>query len=176
MTTQEFINYCFHRHDVECNQKYANNLPYSFHLKMVINQYNKFKDLLPNNNMREFVKSACAGHDLIEDARLTYNDILQMAGKDVADMVFYCTEMRGRDRKERHSDEFYTCLFNQPYAMFVKLCDIIANVKMSLFENSSMFDKYKSEYPHMKEMTFKSFGNQDWKPMYDYLEKLFEIQ
>jgi hypothetical protein len=30
MNTAEFKQYCFHQHDVECNQKYNKTMPYSF--------------------------------------------------------------------------------------------------------------------------------------------------
>lgn len=38
-----FIEFCKHQHDVECNQKYNKILPYSFHLNLVAEQAKKWK-------------------------------------------------------------------------------------------------------------------------------------
>ena len=70
----EFIAYCKHRHDVVCNQKYDKVHPYSFHLRLVDVQYEKWKHLLTIPELA-VVKRAVWGHDLIEDARVTYHNV-----------------------------------------------------------------------------------------------------
>lgn len=94
-----------------------------------------------------------------------------MCGKEVADMVYCCTEDKGKDRSERHSEKFYTELSANKWAVFVKLCDIIANVKFSLLTNSSMYSKYKFEFIKTKKYLYR----EEFKKMFDYLEKLLEI-
>lgn len=153
----EILQQMYDQHDVVCNQKYGDNLPYSFHLKAVVAQVKRYQNCLPNVdlthtdqiwNYQKAVRSA-AGHDLIEDARMTYNDIKQRWGEEVADIIYACTECRGHNREERHSKEYFNTLKQNRLAVFVKLCDIMANVLFSLLTNSSMYEKYQKEYPRL---------------------------
>jgi len=144
---KDHLDWIFHRHDVFCNQKYDKTLPYSFHLKRVIEEtYNhaRFKIYVP----------AAAGHDLIKDARLTWNEVKAILGEEVADIIFCCTDCRGKTREERHSKEFFDTLLTNDIAVFVKLCDTIANVKMGLIMNSTMIKRYKNEYNHLKSLLY----------------------
>lgn len=166
---REWIKYCINQHDVVCNQKYDGDLPYSFHLKMVDKQYEKFKYLLPNSSpIRRNIKAGIYGHDLIEDARVTYNDIGNKTSNTVAEIIFCVTDTRGRTRMERHSDEYFAVLQENDEAIFVKLCDVISNVKFSLLTNSTMLNKYRDEYPNVKKKIYR----EQYKEMFVYLEKL----
>lgn len=124
------------------------------------------------------------GHDLIEDARTTYNDIKQFKHKDpkssldgtilipeLANIIYACTELRGKNRSERHGHEYIQLLRENRLGRFVKLCDIIANVNYGLLTNSSMYNKYQDEYPHL----YSELYTVEFKPMWDYLEKLLTI-
>lgn len=182
---QDIANYFRKLHDVDVNQKYAGAraLPYSFHLDMVAAQAVLFGNLTDiSNNALTF---ALYGHDAIEDARLTYNDLTLKAKELISsevfnqmavDAIYYCTECRGKNRDERHSAEYYTGLCTRPNAIYVKLCDIIANVKFSLLENSSMFNKYKSEW-----VTFQNYLKhpdilERYSPMITYLTDILSIK
>lgn len=180
MMYRDFIEYCYEQHDKVCNQKYADDLPYSFHLKMVRAQAYKFIDLIqagsgpisgPSN--RDMVLMACAGHDLIEDARVSYNDIRQMACEEVAEIIFLCTEMRGRNRHERKNDQFYEELVTNELAVFVKLCDIMANSLYSVLSNSSMLKKQKEEWPRIKEKLSGYYIK--YRPMFQCLDKIYAL-
>lgn len=166
-------------HDVEVNQKYNKKLPYSFHLEMVHAQALKFKDCLNSNYSvadsleRTLAFEGCYGHDSIEDARLTYNDIKDKFDEKLAEVVFLCTEFRGRNRSERKPDAFYNEMITNRVAVFVKLCDIIANVKFSILTNSSMLNKAKTEWPRQKRF-FESFV--EYQPMLNYLDSLFALE
>lgn len=169
MTTREYF---FDLHDVQCNQKYNKTLPYSFHLDMVYKQGEKFKQVLgPNFPYWSDIVTGLYGHDAVEDARLTYNDIKDRFGERAAEIIYCCTEERGRTRYERHSLTYFEELSMNDLAIFVKLCDIIANVKFSLLSNSSMFKKYKQEYAEVKKWLYK----REYQIMFDYLEQLFSI-
>ena len=166
--------YFYNLHDIECNQKYDEKLPYSFHLEMVAKQAEKFKKYIPvDNPYHDAVWVGIWGHDTIEDARVTYNDIKERFGLEAAEIIFLCTENKGRNRSERKSDVWYHAIKQNNLAVFVKLCDIIANVKYSLLTNSSMFKKYKAEYNQkVKPMLY----TEEYKNMFDYLDKIFEIE
>lgn len=170
MTTQEFIDFCYHQHDVVCNQKYNKIHPYSYHLNIVSNCVNRFAWVLPFNEVDKAFMIA-AGHDLIEDARLTYNDIKDLVGEEIAEGIFLCTEFRGRNRSERKPDQFYKELRENKLATFVKLCDIMANTAYSIETKSSMLDKARKEWPRIKD--FLS-GNIYSEPLIMTLDKMYE--
>lgn len=167
----EFINWCIEQHDVVCNQKYAGNLPYSFHLKMVVQQARKFEYLTLAGGHFEDLENGCFGHDLIEDARITYNDIKELIGEDVANIIYACTEEKGRNRKERKSDKFYEELKQNKLAVFVKLCDIMANMKFGLLECSEKFNKSKKEWPNIRQHLFC----EEYKDMFECIDKLIQF-
>lgn len=184
MTPEQAKEYFYNLHDVECNQKYNKNLPYSFHLEMVVHMANRFKHCIPNRYNKATPENqysntliwdeiiiGCLGHDSIEDARITYNDLKDKFGDRIADIIYCCTEEKGRNRDERHSEKYYTELANNDIAIFVKLCDICANVTFSLLSNSSMFSKHKKEHESTKKYLYK----EQYQPIFDYLNNIFKI-
>lgn len=175
-----FIDFCKYQHDIECNQKYDGNLPYSFHLNLVVKQVDKFKHIIKPNEYMLTIRGAW-GHDLIEDARVTYNDIRNFQEGDgykvnnsdeLADIIYACTELRGKNRSERHGAEYIQGLKDCRLGLFVKLCDISANIGYGLLTNSGMYDKYKIEFPKLKEQLY----TEEFKPIWDYIEKLLNIK
>lgn len=162
-----------HQHDVVCNQKYNDTLPYSFHLEMVDLQYQKFKHIIPAGKMSS-VHIGIWGHDSIEDARLTFNNIVKLFGSEPAEIIMACTERWGHTREERHSAEYWVYMSHNKAAIFVKLCDIIANVKFSLLTNSGMYNSYRNEFTHVKR-TLQPHAYDGSEEMFEYLEKLFTI-
>lgn len=178
MTRYDFIEWCKHTHDVSCNQKYDSNILYSKHLQYVAAYAHRFKHLVGNGwvegspySMFDCVEMACYGHDLIEDARVTYNDIKDKVGKFVADLIYCCTEEKGRDRTERHAEKYYQELTVNKTAIFVKLCDIMANLTYSILTNSDMIKNQVAEYPKIKGfLWYKEF-----EEMFVFLEALLAL-
>ena len=143
------------------NHMYDTYLPYEFHLRMVVNVYQRFKDILPSNieygtgdrvinpvaqlSVSHVVELACWGHDLIEDTRVSYNDVKKVLGEGAADIIYAVTNEKGKNRKERANDKYYEGIRNTDGAVFVKLCDRIANVQYSKMTGSRMFEMYKKE-------------------------------
>jgi (p)ppGpp synthase/HD superfamily hydrolase len=140
---------------------YDTYLPYEFHLRMVVNVYEKFKHVLDSGieygtgdrvvnpvlqlSVKHVVKLACWGHDLIEDTRVSYNDVKEALGEGAADIINAVTNEKGKNRKERANDKYYEGIRNTPGAVFVKLCDRIANIQYSKMTGSRMFEMYKKE-------------------------------
>lgn len=185
----QFKQFCINQHDTECNQKYDKTKPYSYHLELVASKVDKFKHLLSDENDFEYEIAYCAawGHDLIEDARTTYNDIIQKKihakngygiaasypniSREVADIIYALTDEKGKNRAERHSDKYFDELSQNDLAVFVKLCDIIANVQYSILMESRMFEAYRDEFPRLKQKLYKF----KYDEMFVYLEKLLSL-
>lgn len=190
----KFSEFCKHQHDIECNQKYNKILLYSFHLNLVDKQVDKFKYLIKDSfiineknhlshpvGLHQILSDAAWGHDLIEDARITYNDVVDkaseiygnsLAGKILGDIIYSCTELRGKNRDERHGFEYFRLLRENKFGLFVKLCDIAANVGYGLLTNSSMYNKYQKEFPKLKEQLYIS----EFDDLFNYIEKLLTIK
>lgn len=130
------------------NHLYDKIIPYEYHLHMVAREVDRHalrKEI--SDSIREMLIDAAYGHDLIEDCRITYNDLLTNgASKDVAEIIYALTDDKGKNRAERGNAEHYKKLVQVPGAAFVKFCDRIANVRYSKFVESSMYEKYQKEY------------------------------
>ena len=170
---------------------YSEYLPYEFHLRMVHQAAVDFKDLLDNTKdyftgedyrgpkqeqvtLRQACMVAAYGHDLIEDCRVSYNDVKQHLGQEAADIVYAVTNDKGKNRKERAGVKYYEGIRNTPGAVFVKLCDRIANVQYSKMTKSRMFEMYKKEHKDFEQMMGRYTANQELEPMFKYLSDLFE--
>jgi (p)ppGpp synthase/HD superfamily hydrolase len=129
----------------ETNHLYGEDLPYSHHLQMVYDFGLKYYHLLPEND-RAFALAACWTHDTIEDCRQTYNDIKNHLGVEVAEITYALTNEKGKNRKERANDKYYSEMKKIPAAVFVKICDRLANVKHSKNTGSRMIEAYRKEY------------------------------
>ena len=143
MTYQEKVEWIFEQHR-STNHLYDNYIPYEFHLKMVAQVAKDYQHLITQND-RTVAILAAYGHDLLEDTRISYNDVKKVLGEQVADIIYAVTNEKGKSRKERANYKYYEGIRNTPYATFVKLCDRIANVKYSKMFGSSQFDMYKKE-------------------------------
>ena len=143
------------------NQTYAGSLPYGFHLDMVVEGVRNYgylvcvreEDVLP-------LFFGAYYHDSIEDARLTYNDVMRLARNEMTieqvmvatEIVYALTNDKGRTRAERAGEKYYKGIRETPYAPFVKLCDRLANITYSCTgegnKGTRMKEVYKGEMPH----------------------------
>ena len=100
---------------------------------MVWQVYINFRHLLIGKEKfaYEEIGIACWGHDLIEDTRVSYNDCVKALGEIPASIIYAVSNEKGKNRKERANDKYYAGIRETPGALFVKLCDRIANVQYS---------------------------------------------
>ena len=119
--------------------------PYSYHLKMVYDFGVKYQHLLLDDYERNIALSTCWTHDVIEDCRMTYNDVKEVLGVEIAEVTYALTNEKGKSRKQRANDKYYEGIRNTPLATFVKLCDRLANVSYSKQQGSSMLDAYRKD-------------------------------
>lgn len=161
------------------NHLYDKIIPYEYHLHMVAREVHRHVEnkgtmlLIGRQHGIGLLIDVAYGHDLIEDCRVTYNDILANgAVEELAEIIYALTDEKGKNRAERGSAEHYRKLVKVPGAAFVKFCDRIANVRYSKFAESSMYDKYKQEH--------ESFLKKCWTPdiqqynLVETLEGLFQ--
>jgi len=186
MTHKEKIQWCIEQHQ-KTNHTYGDlGEPYSVHLQQVaiyadyFMAYTKCVYLQKEQGIADTLELACCGHDLIEDTRNTYNDVKKVLGEQVADIVYALTNEKGKNRAERANDKYYEGIRNTPYAVFVKLCDRIANVQYSKSRGSAMFEMYKKENSKfLQQMGYTNLIGEHipthkYKEMFDYLINLLE--
>ena len=173
MSNEYFIDWCIGKHR-DTNHQYDLYLPYEFHLRMVYQVGKDFKHLLSNELWLE-CRKALYGHDLIEDTRCSYNDTFKVLGEIAANIIYAVTNEKGKNRKERANSKYYEGIVNTPGAVFVKLCDRIANVQYGKMTKSNMFEMYRKE----NENFINSLGyseTHELAPMFNYLIELFETK
>ena len=158
------------QHDQVVNQKYGNR-PYSYHLTKVAEVLDRFKRLFPED-VFPLIKAGAWGHDLIEDARLTYNDVKERFGEEVAELIYACTEDKGRTRAERHSPRYFQGIVAVKWATAIKLADTIANIEASIVDESRMLNRYTSEYEFFKEHIYAGVLRDGLQPMFQHYESL----
>jgi hypothetical protein len=96
-------------------------------------------------------------------------------GQEAADIIYALTNEKGKNRKERANDKYYEGIKNTPGAVFVKLCDRIANVQYSKMTGSRMFEMYKKENDEFVTKLGYPFNNShEHSNMFEYLIQLFE--
>jgi (p)ppGpp synthase/HD superfamily hydrolase len=181
MKNIKFDEWAISKHS-EVNHMYDNYLPYQFHLRMVARVAEDFIYLIPDSNdgetsFRDNVIMASYGHDLLEDVHsISYNDILKISNIHIANIIYACTNEKGKNRKERANDKYYEGIRNTPGAVFVKLCDRIANVQYSKMTKSRMFEMYKKENENFVTQLgwYENYNAHSLLPMFKYLENLFE--
>ena len=155
----EAIRLAAHELHQSVNETYGDDLPYGFHLDMVVEGVVCYGHLVCA--CEEDVLPMFFGayyHDSIEDARLSYNDVIRTARKWMteeqalmaAEIVYALTNDKGRTRDERAGEKYYKGIRETPYAPFMKLCDRLANVTYSCSIDSGrkgdrMREVYKGE-------------------------------
>ena len=100
MKKQQIIDWIISRHR-DTNHFYDTYLPYAFHLRMVVQVYNDFIELLPSSFPHDLIELACWGHDLIEDTRTSYNDCADNVHRFSADIIYAVSNEKGKNRSER---------------------------------------------------------------------------
>ncbi len=142
--------------------------PYEYHLQMVVDTAEKFKFLIPKDE-QDNVVAACWVHDVIEDCRQSYNDVVKATNQAVADLAYAVTTEKGKSRQERANEKYYNGIKETPYATYIKVCDRIANIKHSKSMQSRMFQVYSNENEGFKS---KLWDNK-YSKLFEYMDSLF---
>ena len=167
------LQWCIDQHK-QTNHMYDTYLPYEFHLRMVGTVALEYGHLLEMKLLNDVILAAY-GHDLIEDTRVSYNDVKSVLGPVAADIIYAVTNEKGKNRKERANERYYEGIRNTSGAVFVKLCDRIANVQYSKMTKSRMFEMYKKENDEfMVSLGFDDTNQHPYFKMFSYLVELLK--
>lgn len=126
--------------------------PYATHLEMVEAWANfLLPEVFPyaireNTELCISILCACWLHDVIEDCRMTYNDVKEATNTQIADLVYAVTNEKGKNRSQRANFNYYAEMGKIPGARFLKMCDRLANIEYSILSKSKMFKMYKEEH------------------------------
>lgn len=151
-------------------QKYGEKAPYLVHL------FDTYNVLLRYGHDRSELLAAALLHDAIEDTPTNYSQVLQATNKEVAEIVYACTDELGRSRKERkvrtlkHLHAWTT--HSGEAALTVKLADWIANVQASLREDEAKLQMYAKDWPEFSDFR-ERFPCEKLEPMWKWLDDLF---
>lgn len=147
-------------------QKYDGQ-PYYYHLEQVV-------DILKEFGFTED-KYIISGylHDTLEDTPISYNDIKNKFGEEIADIVYCVTDELGKNRKERKL-KTYPKIASNTDAIIIKLADRIANVKNSIRKKPELASMYKKEFSDFKTALYSP--NTETDEMWDELENIINVE
>lgn len=191
----KFLNnvrdYAFDKHK-NVNQSYG-ELPYSVHLTETANNILKYLQPYTSSEEKIVLISASYCHDLIEDTRTTYNDLiydLAMIKRNtnisddyefnvdtIADIVFDLTNEKGKNRAERENDKYFESIANNNLSKIVKLSDRLANIEHSmLFYNLDKMTCYYSEHENfIEKLKFDTILKDENNKLKDGVFKMLEV-
>lgn len=164
--------WAFHRHDDFVNQFYDEelNLKYSYHLQMVADVAIRFSYLLDSPSQVEEALLLSYCHDILEDGRLTPNDLIKELGRDLTmKVISLSVDPRGLTKEDRLSDDYYSKINEDFVTAFIKLCDRIANV-----EQASLTNSIRPSYRDLSKIR-KHFTHSKFEDLIDYLHSLTSI-
>ncbi len=105
---------------------------------------------------------------------MTYKDLEEAFGSSISEMVYAVTNNKGRTRGERADDSYYKGIRETPYAIYIKLCDRLANVRYSLdYNQANMLVTYRKEFPHFLKQLFPDNETTNYEPMISALKEIF---
>jgi (p)ppGpp synthase/HD superfamily hydrolase len=157
------------------NQLYGGNLSYGKHLDDVEKQVNKWIDCIWNDipftvvpfDAQNKLLAIARLHDVLEDCGVKRKELEELFGEFVGGIVWLVTNAPGNNRKIRHALT-YRKTRKHPLAVFIKLCDHIANIE----QGGSLVGMYRKEHEDF-ERALRTKGQFD--SMWKHLAKLLEV-
>ena len=161
---------------IECHRKanhFYGDLPYEYHLQMAYDQALRYIHLIPEEWQAEVLAGIWV-HDVIEDARQTYNNVLEATSYLTAEFSYALSNDKGKTRKERAGEKYYSGIRALPFADYLKICDRLANVTHGVLTGGSMAKGYKKENPDFRSNIDRAEETgRDYTEMWNALDLLF---
>lgn len=150
----QYLDGGIHYHIIVNNQMYGNEL-YTTLLEDVVKLV---KYYLPyfNTTIKDSVIIDCAWlHDIVEDCNEVNIDLIQSKfGVDVSSIIGVLTVPKGLSRKEVLKSGHYVKIGGNSVALFIKLCDRMANIENVIkCGKSSLLKMYGKEHKYLMENT-----------------------
>lgn len=161
----------YHAHENPSKSQRYGNAPYRVHLDCVVGYIKKYLYYIDKIYHNDLI---CAGycHDLIEDTEFSFNSLKEKTNSRVARLVSLVTNERGDNRKERNF-KTYPKIWSNDLAIFLKICDRLANTSNSKKSGHVMYKVYMEEYPVFRyALKIKGLYTEMWKE----LDKLNEYE
>jgi (p)ppGpp synthase/HD superfamily hydrolase len=154
---------------------------YMIHIRMVLDFVTIHDQVFKHYS--DYVETCGAAycHDLMEDAKQTYNNICDVAGKEVADITLGVTDVPAENRLMKHLLTMGKTVRDYR-AIILKMADMYSNAKYSKLSGSSMYAKYVAEYRYRKpifEMALAWYGSyldqEELKKIWKELDEIHTI-
>jgi len=114
---------------------------YSIHLTDVEAGVDKYETVFLNYKDYYIARKGASGHDLIEDAKLSFNDIKGESNRRVAQVILAVTDVHEENRLLRHLFTMGKTV-KDFIAIIVKMADMRANGLYSKIHDTSMYPLY----------------------------------
>lgn len=132
----------------DANCKY-NGGSYMFHVDKVVYAVETYQDIFIYATDKSITIAAAYGHDLVEDAKQTFNDMKGVIGVEAAKVVLRVTDVPAENRLMKHLLTMGKTVEDHR-AIILKMCDIWANATYSKTSGGTMYIKYVDEYQYRK--------------------------
>lgn len=169
---QKSIRYAILAHGT---QKYGGFLPYFFHLNQTDKVIDYFGKDIPNGVFFK-VKTAAILHDVLEDTKVSYEQLKIDFGQEIADIVFCVTKINEKNTIDFETD-YYQKMSQNPLAVLVKIADKAANCKQTIKDKSIWHaQRIIKGHPIFKKYTYPSLSAPHIKKyLDDLINKLNEV-
>ena len=132
----------------DANCKYGSGT-YMVHIHMVVDFVLTHGEVFKTLNDASLTIGGAFCHDLMEDAKQTYNDISKVAGKEIADIALNVTDVPAENRLMKHLLTMGKTVRDYR-AIILKIADMYCNAAYSKESGSGMYKKYVAEYTYRK--------------------------
>jgi (p)ppGpp synthase/HD superfamily hydrolase len=145
--TNDFRDFAISAH----GQQLYGDKPYVYHLDQV-------HDILRSNNYIDEAKISYL-HDVVEDTDITLKDIEKRFGQTISNIIDFCTDSPGINRKDRKNQTYIKCIdyiknytighhlyYWVPWAATIKVADRLANVLHSKNNHPIKYQMYRNEH------------------------------
>lgn len=140
--------------------------PYMYHLQRVA----RLAVLMWPESLSpaEIENAVCSAwlHDILEDTNCPESEIIQACGPEVLEIVKCLTNNCENERI------YFEQIAENRLAIFVKVCDRIANIRECLINGSPKINKYKRQNQMFQEILFRS----QFDSAFDYLSNLIKLE
>jgi len=153
--------------------------PYIYHLRQTDKFINYFISEIPYNYVMK-LKVAAILHDVLEDTKVKYEELTNIFGKEISDIVLAVTKDAKYNDGGYYSDYekvYYNQVLDTKYAIYVKMADKCANSRQTtkVFQHKKA-EKSLKQYEIFKNIVYNKFNSLIIENCLDSLIKKIKIR